>query len=141
MSESIGCEQPRRCSPQDGMLRTSLTTSLAAWMPASARRFLSLLAWNYRATDAHLSAARAAVGDLVPERSARDPTASAWYAFTIDGFALRALADWAAVGLPAVAVVDEFEGDDQGDGEGELGEAVLGFSVGVSSQLPVVGQP
>ena len=55
--------------------------------------------------------------------------------------ALRALADWAVVGLPAVAVVDEFEGDDQGDGEGELGEAVLGFSVGVSSQLAVVGQP
>ena len=54
---------------------------------------------------------------------------------------LRALADWAVVGLPAVAVVDEFEGDDQGDGEGELGEAVLGFSVGVSSKLAVVGQP
>ncbi len=54
---------------------------------------------------------------------------------------LRALADWAVVGLPAVAVVDEFDGDDEGDGEGELGEAVLGFSVGVSSHLAVVGQP
>ncbi len=59
----------------------------------------------------------------------------------IGGFRLRALADWAVVGLPAVAVVDEFDGDDEGDGEGELGEAVLGFSVGVSSQLAVVGQP
>ena len=45
------------------------------------------------------------------------------------------------MGLPAVAVVDEFVGDDEGDGEGELGEAVLGSPVGVSSQFPVVGQP
>ncbi len=54
---------------------------------------------------------------------------------------LRALADRSFVGLLAVAVVDEFDGDDQGDGEGDLGEAVAGFSVGVAAQLAVVGQP
>ncbi len=43
--------------------------------------------------------------------------------------------------MPSVAVVDEFDGDDQGDGESELGEAVRGFSVGVAAELPVVGQP
>ena len=46
-----------------------------------------------------------------------------------------------SVGLPAVVVVDEFEGDDQGDGEGELGLAVLGSAVGVASELPVAGEP
>ncbi len=45
------------------------------------------------------------------------------------------------MGLPAVVVVDEFEGDDQGDGEGELGLAVLGSAVGVASELPVAGEP
>ena len=42
--------------------------------------------------------------------------------------------------LPAVAVVDEFGGDDRRDCEGELGEAVLGSAVGVVAQLSVVGQ-
>ena len=46
---------------------------------------------------------------------------------------LRALVERWSVGLPSVSVVDEFEGDDQGDGEGELGEAVLGSAVGVAS--------
>ena len=35
----------------------------------------------------------------------------------------------------------ELVADYHGGGEGDLGEAVLGFSVGVSSQLTVVGQP
>lgn len=38
-------------------------------------------------------------------------------------------------------MVDESDGDDQGDGKGALGEAVLGFAVGAAAQLAVVGQP
>ena len=43
------------------------------------------------------------------------------------------------MGLPLVAVVDEFDGDDQGDGECELGEPVFGSAVGVAAQLSEVG--
>jgi len=45
------------------------------------------------------------------------------------------------LGLPAVAVVEEFEEDDESYSEGELGEAVIEFAVGVSAELAVVGQP
>ncbi len=54
---------------------------------------------------------------------------------------LRGCANRRSVGLPSVAVVDEFDGDDEGDGEGELGESVLGAAVGVAAELSVVGQP
>ena len=37
-------------------------------------------------------------------------------------------------GVPAVAPVDEFGADQQGDGEGELGESVLGAPVGVAAE-------
>lgn len=43
--------------------------------------------------------------------------------------------------VPAVAVVDEFGGEDAGDGEGELGSSVVGTAVGVASELPEVRQP
>ena len=49
------------------------------------------------------------------------------------GEELRGSADRWLLGLPSVAVVDEFGGDDEGGGEGELGGAVLGSAVGVSS--------
>lgn len=54
---------------------------------------------------------------------------------------IRALADRCWWWLPSVAVVDEFDDDDERDGEGELGESVLGFAVGVASDLAVVGEP
>ena len=38
-----------------------------------------------------------------------------------------------------VGLCDEFDGDDEGDGEGELGEPVFKVAVGVAAELPVVG--
>ena len=49
--------------------------------------------------------------------------------------ALRGSADRQRVGAPAVAPVDEFGGDEDRDGEGELGQAVDGAAVGVAAEF------
>ena len=36
-------------------------------------------------------------------------------------------------GVPAVSPVDEFDGDDEGYGGAELGDAVFGLAVGVAA--------
>ena len=35
--------------------------------------------------------------------------------------------------VPSFCPGDEFDGDDEGDGEGDLGEALVGVAVGVAS--------
>jgi len=37
-----------------------------------------------------------------------------------------------------VGLFDEFDNEDHGDGEGELGESVFGVAVGVSAELTEV---
>jgi len=55
--------------------------------------------------------------------------------------ALRACAVRWLGGVRAVAPVDEFGADQRGDGEGGLGESVLGAPVGVAVELAEVRQP
>ena len=43
--------------------------------------------------------------------------------------------------VPSFCPFDEFDGEDEGDGEGALGEAVDDASVGVSAELSVVREP
>ena len=54
---------------------------------------------------------------------------------------IRTCADRCSCGAPAVSPVDEFGCEQQGDGQRELGESVLGSAVGVAAQLPEVRQP
>jgi hypothetical protein len=54
---------------------------------------------------------------------------------------LRTSADRAVVGEVAVSPSNEFDGDHDGHGEAESGVAVPVSSVGVSSELAVVGEP
>lgn len=56
-------------------------------------------------------------------------------------FLLRTRADRSGVGAPAVGPFDEFDGDDEGDGERELGEALVQEPVGVAAELTEVRQP
>ena len=43
--------------------------------------------------------------------------------------------------VPAVGPLDELDGEDERDGESDLGETVDGAAVGVAAQLPEVGEP
>ena len=48
---------------------------------------------------------------------------------------LRARADGRLGGVVSVGPFEEFDGDDRGDGEGELSEACFGVAVGAAAQL------
>jgi hypothetical protein len=54
---------------------------------------------------------------------------------------IRASADRRSGWAPAVSPVDELGGEEQGDGEADLGKAVPDGSVGVAAELPEVRQP